>query len=115
MRRIKDSHEAVLSAICYMSFSPMVLFGFLDASLSRFADIPTLSDILGKWIYIVFVYGSIFFIHYVSLVRDGKYKQIIKSCDVKPMFDDNVGSLVVAAYFSVPVLLYLSLIIADRI
>lgn len=113
-RQIDDPTEAVLSAICFLSFPPLVLFGLIDAVLSVALGTTSFATQFGKLLYVI-AFVLIFLLHYRFLASGDRASKIMQEFRDNKQFSDIVGSTIVALFFTIPTILFIGLIVAERV
>jgi len=111
--RLRDSVESALTANLLMCLPPYLFLDLLGRLIAAWLDVPTLHDMVGKWIYGLTLFGTLYAIHYHLLVGHGQATAIVKEFRDRSPYG-HMGNWVVFAFFAIPMTLSFGAVVVSR-
>ena len=108
-KRIRNEREAAWSAACLLATTPFALLTAGDYLSSKLLETTLLMDRLGRWSYLILVFGSICVVTYLAVGTRSASLSIVKEFEHSKM---RWGHWIVTAYFVVPSILFVSVLLA---
>jgi hypothetical protein len=102
LKRTSDAEEAALTAILYMSLSPMALIVSADMLVARSLGREPFFNLISKWPYAIAILLVVYAVHYVLFVREKKFPR--PELEFRGKLAARFGTPTVVAYLFPPTL-----------